>query len=411
MIKQALLDTFNSLPKSILRKLLNRKLEEKGIAIPREAIDALADHVLSGQKSSFVWDDGVDGAVRNLSLDFTEDDGKEIDAAINRAINALPDAASLAVEKASELLFKTLKRRWKDEYLAQQYELQAFAEGIEERWGEGLNYLRMLLTCCREAGAKTLKRHKKSKSKRHALRRWVLVRLHARACQVANEIICLMENGFADGALARWRTLYELSVVATIIADGDEDLAERYIRHDAVEVRRQADDYEASQVPLGFAPISKQERKAIDREYLAVLNLYGPTFAYPYGWAANHLSQKKPTFKDLQSAAKHAGMNSYYKLASFNVHAGARSLFFNLSAMGDHDFLLAGRSNAGFEEPRIRTAHSLVLITSLYVGETTDFDQISILKCLIKIRDAVGPALHKAARLLLKDERSIRKTL
>lgn len=408
VIKQVLLDAFDSLPKRILRTLLTRKLEAAGVEMSPETLDAFVNHVLAGQKDNFVWDDGLAGEVKTLTLEFTKEDGKEIDSTFNKAIEAMTEAARLAVDKASEVLFKDLKKRWDDEYLAQQYELQAFRAGMEERWGDGLSYLRMLLTCCRELGSQTLKRHNKSKSKRHALRRWVLVRIHARACQVADEIICLIENGFADGAMARWRTLHELSVVAKLIADGDEDLAERYILHDAVEVRRQADEYEATQVPLGFTPISKRERKAIDQEYLAVLNRYGPTFAHPYGWAANHLGQKKPTFKDLQSVADSADMNSYYKLASFNVHASARSLFFNLSAMGDQNFLLAGRCNAGFVEPGVRTAHTLAFITNLYVGKKADFDQISILESLIRIRDAVGPALQKAARRLLKDERTIR---
>lgn len=377
--------------------------------MPSEALDALVIHLLTNQNSNFVWNDDSDEKVIDLSLEFTEEDGNEIDIAINKALEAIPEAARLAVDKASELLFKSLKRKWEEEHLAQQYEVQIFRDGLEARWGKGLDYLRMLLTCCREIGAQTLKRYNKSKSKRHALRRWVLVRLHARACQVADEIICLMENGFADGSMARWRTIHELCVVATLIADGDEDLAERYILHDAVEVKRQADEYEATQVPLGAAPISRRERNAIDREYQAILGRYGPAFAHPYGWAANHMNLKKPTFKDLQSAADHAGMNSHYKLASFGVHASARSLFFNLSAIGDQQLLLAGRCNAGLEEPGMRMAQSLALITSLYAGSSASFDQISVLKCLLQVRDAVAPALQKAANRLRKDETSLRR--
>jgi len=109
-------------------------------------------------------------------------------------------------------------------------------------------------------GGEAYKRHRKSKSKRHAYRRFVLTRLHVRACQVSDEVITLLENGFADGAMARWRTLHELGVVATLIADGDERLAERYIHHDAVDVKRQANDYEQVQVPIGYPPLSPNGR-------------------------------------------------------------------------------------------------------------------------------------------------------
>ncbi|WP_217430933.1 DUF5677 domain-containing protein [Sphingomonas bacterium] len=52
-----------------------------------------------------------------------------------------------------------------------------------------------------------------------------MLHLHARACQVVFEIITLMENGLADGAMARWRTLHEITVVATILAEHGEELA------------------------------------------------------------------------------------------------------------------------------------------------------------------------------------------
>lgn len=409
MIKDVLQDVFKSLPKMILGRVLAQKLEDAKVEIPPEAFHALVDHVLTGQKDHFVWVDGVDSEIKNVILEFTEKDSNDIEIAVNKAIKSLPEIVLLAIDQASKLLFNRLKKNWDDEHLAQQYEVQMFREGMEARWGDGLDYLRMLLTCCREIGTQTVKRHSKSKSKRHAFRRWVLVRLHARACQVADEIICLMENGFAEGAMARWRTLHELSVVATLIADGDEDLAERYILHDAVEVKRQADEYEAAQVGLGATPIGKRERKAIDREYEVVLKKYGNAFSHPYGWAASHMNLKKPTFKDLQSAADHAGMNSYYKLASFGVHASARSLFFNLSAIGDQEVLLAGRCNGGLEEPGRRTAYSLALITSLYAGSSPDIDRISIQKCLLHVRDAVGPALQKAANRLRRDEVALRK--
>lgn len=70
---------------------------------------------------------------------------------------------------------------------------------------------------------------------------------------------------------------------------------------------------------------------------------------------------KKPTFKDLQEAADRTEFSSFYKLASFNVHASARSLFFNLASMGSSEVLLAGRSNAGLTEPGERTPTSSTL--------------------------------------------------
>ena len=49
-----------------------------------------------------------------------------------------------------------------------------------------------------------------------------------RACQVYREIVCLAKHGFADGAFARWRTLYELAVIALFINEYGDTVAKSY---------------------------------------------------------------------------------------------------------------------------------------------------------------------------------------
>jgi hypothetical protein len=261
----------------------------------------------------------------------------------------------------------------------------------------------MLLAAVRELGHEAVKRFRRSKSKGHLRRRFVLVRLHVRACQVADEIISLLENGFANGAMARWRTLHELDVVATLIEDGDEELARRYIDHDTVEVKKQADDYDKTQVPLGYAPIPLRERKRIEKKHADVIHRYGKAFTTDYGWAAAHLNAARPTFQLLQEAANQSGMNTYYKLANFNVHAGARAMFFSLAGMGTN-MLLAGRSNVRLAEPCQNTAFTLVRITSALVGRAKDLDRVIEIKAIITIRDAIPEVLYRADNKLRRDE-------
>ena len=38
-----------------------------------------------------------------------------------------------------------------------------------------------------------------------------------------------MKNGFADGAYSRWRSLYELNIIASFISKYGEEVAEAYI--------------------------------------------------------------------------------------------------------------------------------------------------------------------------------------
>ena len=52
--------------------------------------------------------------------------------------------------------------------------------------------------------------------------------LHGKGCATAAGILVLLRAGFADGALARWRSLYEVELIAHFIADHGLSTAERY---------------------------------------------------------------------------------------------------------------------------------------------------------------------------------------
>lgn len=397
-----------NISRTVMRQLLEKKLARGGVEIPKAAIDALAEHIVSGGDQPFIWIDKKAGEespeLRDLTVKFDETDAAEVEALTLKITEQLPQITREAFDRTGSNIFKDLKDRWLTEGAIQRLETDEFCERIEERWGEGLDLLRMLLTCCREFGRENLKRRQRSKSKKHSNREFVLTNLHARSCQVADEVITLMANGFADGAMARWRTLHELSVVATLIADGDEILAERYIKHDAVEVKRQADDYNQTQVPLGYVPIGRREQLSIDTEFSESITRYGAEFGSPYGWAAKRLNKKRPTFKDLQEEAGRAGMNAYYKMASFNVHAGARTMFFRLASFGGESIILAGRSNAGLPEPAQHTAYSLLQITTLLNGNLKNLDRILEIQTLVKIRNAIPKAFRRADKKLRRDE-------
>jgi hypothetical protein len=232
--------------------------------------------------------------------------------------------------------------------------------------------------------------------------------LHMRACQITDEIITLLENGFADGAMARWRTLHELDIVATLIVDGDEELAGRYIDHDVVEVKKQADDYDRTLIPLGYPPIRPQIRSRIEKNYADTIQRYGKPFGTDYGWAAALLNDARPTFQQLQNKANQSQMNSYYKLANLNVHGSARTMFFRMTDMGAN-VPISGRTNSGLVDPGQNTAFTLVRITGALLGRARDLDRIREMKALVAMRDAITKALDRADKRLRRDEARVQR--
>jgi hypothetical protein len=219
-----------------------------------------------------------------------------------------------------------------------------------------------------------------------------------------------MENGFADGAIARWRTLHEISVVATLISQHGNDLALRYLAHEAVEAKRALDRFSTCHEGLGYAPLSKREIKQIERDYADSLEVFGHNFGSHYGWAAHHLGMNKPRFEDLEAAAGQILMRSDYNFASFNVHATSKGIMFRLGLMDDSDLTaLAGASNAGFVDPAHNTAQALVEVTNLLLTRPSRFDDLIELEILIMLRDRLPALLDRANRQLKRDHRAYLK--
>lgn len=54
---------------------------------------------------------------------------------------------------------------------------------------------------------------------------------------VFDEIICLIENGFPDGAMQRWRSLYEYSIIVLFILEQGEEVATAYTDHFYVSIK------------------------------------------------------------------------------------------------------------------------------------------------------------------------------
>ncbi|MEH3145203.1 MAG: DUF5677 domain-containing protein [Methylobacterium frigidaeris] len=410
-LQKALQDQIANIPRMLLKKILVRKISESGVEVPDKMIDSLVDNLLQGNTDTFLWNDGsVDEIHKELHLSFDDKDLAELDVFMREMPERIQSAIESTIEYGGKKLYQILISDWPAYNEIDNIETSNFTDNLTERWGKGLSLLRMMLTVAREMGHEASKRYHRSKSKSHINRRFVLVRLHIRACQVADEIITLLENGFADGAMARWRTLHEIDVVAAVIEDGDEELAQRYIDHEIIDQKKMIDDWDAKQVPLGYKPVDIRTRKDVEQKYEEALRKYGSEFRNEYGWASQHLNLKRPDFRAMQHASEQSGMSIYYKLANYNVHAGSRSMFVRLTDLG-YDLPIAGRSNSGLLEPGQNTAFTLTRITAALLGRLRGLDRLIEVRALTMMRDAAQKALERADRRLQKDETKLRRDM
>jgi hypothetical protein len=107
----------------------------------------------------------------------------------------------------------------------------------------------------------------------------VLVRLHAKACLISQEITCLLKNGFADGAHARWRALHETIITSMFLSKNGRDAVERYLYHELVESKG-ADQHRKYQSRLNAIGLSDKEFDDLKAEYARVIDRYGKDWRY-----------------------------------------------------------------------------------------------------------------------------------
>jgi hypothetical protein len=322
-------------------------------------------------------------------------------------IQKLPGIIDHASEGFSLTILTSLKKKWPGERRQQRRDMNGFRKRLDQRWGAGLEGLRMLITITREFGDGFNKDGHAAGGGSDPQAFDVLRRLHARACQVAEEVICLLSNGFADGAMARWRTMHEIAAVAYLIGQHGDGLAERYIAHQIVEARGAAIQYRKHQERLRQKPISDGEYNRIEKAYQTALQTYGEAFGGQYGWAADHIGRKRATMADIQEAANIDHLGPYYKMASHNVHANPKGVFFKHGLIGESEVLLAGPSNAGLTDPGHATALSLIQISSVLMKQNPTVDNMVAVKIMQRLADEIGEALLLAQKRLVEDERSI----
>ena len=123
-----------------------------------------------------------------------------------------------------------------------------------------------------------------------------------------------------------------------------------------------------------YEPLTEDEFTEITSDYLSLLARYGREYGGPYGWAASVLSN--PSFTDVEREVGLDHLRPFYRLASHNVHADPKGVFFKLGLFpGNEDLLLAGPSPAGLADPGHGAAISLGQVTTSLLTMRPNIDR------------------------------------
>jgi hypothetical protein len=396
VLQDAVDKTIADIPRLGIEKIIADKLKAAGAddpALAKRIAAAIIDG--AGDRIEFACD-------QQLDIVINDEDIKRVTRAAELFAEGLPDFIRTMTEDMAGKLADGFVEQWKG--LAPSDDGAATRAKIAADWSEPLDRLRMLVALCEQEGDTFNIAHLSGKSGQGQLRAEALARLHIRACRIAKEIILLLENGFAEGAQARWRTLHEVAVTATLIAEGGDGLTERYFDHEAVERKRALDDHRRAAAISGEPGASQRQSAGIEKAYGAAIKKHGKSFNNMYGWASGQLGiPKEPKFHDLQEAAGSLALKLRYRLASFDTHASSGALEQPVHRW-DPTTHIPGAFAAGFERPGSDTAQAIVQVTGLLRAEPWDVDDIALGLAMIRLRNDTANAWHEVARRIARRE-------
>ena len=299
--------------------------------------------------------------VEQLMLEFEKEHS---DMSEDEMLSFFIDSLTKSIPEVSDVIFKSILKTIPDILPHIQSDISEFVERNIYYWQKGLNLLEVLNSVNLEIGESTWKEWDiENTNEEH--KREVLRRLHVKSCQVVAEIICLLKNGFADGALARWRTLHEIATFMFVISDNNEQLAERFIDYYKVERYNSLVVYEKRRPVLGYKPIDKKHISRIENDYKVVQEKYGSEFSKAYGWASKIITKKgRINFYDIENKVGMGKNKPFFKMACDRIHLSCGSIFSSLGNEFDDSIVLAGPSNTGLSTPAILTAISISQIIS-----------------------------------------------
>ncbi len=295
------------------------------------------------------------------------------------------------ITKATPEIAKTVKNSAQALLNERRNQYDEFRTRNIERWKQGFDILETHMVICTEAGEEFNRCYRPVAVQNNDLVFDIVVRHHARACHIAQEILCLMKSGYADAAHARWRALHEVNATAMFIAKHGQKCAESFYFHDIIDsfdgmrVHKEYEDRLQEKAP------SIKEIADCKTQYDALLKKYGKKFGDHYGWAAYLFpNQKRIGFGAIEKDVGLDHIRPYYKWASQNVHAGSKGMRNRLGLCEcKKDILLVGQSNSGMTDPAQATAISLTQTTATLLVLDQTLDHFVIMKIISELEEEV----------------------
>lgn len=172
-----------------------------------------------------------------------------------------------------------------------------------------------------------------------------LYAIHGKAMLVYDEIICLIENGFPDGAYAHFRTLYELWAVAEFLNHDLDEVSKAFIESANDDSDNEAGHYKWAKVSNRFADFVEQEKE------ITIFNI---------------VTEAHKTFKQAKDVSL-TRLKKVYTFPNKIIHPSAKGVFYRTSKPVDN-MPLIGRADTGLATPAINSSMYMFNITRIFLS-------------------------------------------
>ena len=279
-------------------------------------------------------------------------------------------------QKFSELTFQNMEKRIPSLIKSLKSDRAGFDKRLLKTWGKPLNYFQALLHTSYEAAYYFREKFPSKINDNNKYIAEALLRIHARALKISNEILTLLSNGYPDGANSRWRSLYELAVISFFISQNSTDVAQRYLEHEAIDRLNRAESYMKHHKKLKYPPI-RRDRNKLRNMQQRLCAKYGDYYKNDYGWIPRSLwgSRTGVGFGFIEESVNLSHLNPFYKLSCSHVHGGSGG-FYSLGLINQDELLLIGSSNYGLADPVQNSAISIHQITVNLLNIFPDFEGV-----------------------------------
>jgi hypothetical protein len=199
----------------------------------------------------------------------------------DRVVKAIEGAAP----QIAELILTSIKRGAAKNLKERRSIAAAFRQRTFRRWRAGLELLEVFCAIAGEIGEAFNAEFRPKAVEEKNLAFEAAICLHAKSLLIAQEIICLLQGGFADGALARWRSLHEASITANFIVKHGNETAQRYLVAWRVQAYQAMVQYQRFADRIGESPFSQSELDAARQDCEMTIAKFGKSLKNRYGWA------------------------------------------------------------------------------------------------------------------------------